>query len=69
MFERDHQFHSALASRDVIGQAKGIIMERHSVDAVQAFEVLRHLSQNANTKLVEIALQIIDTTDTDTDDD
>jgi AmiR/NasT family two-component response regulator len=64
MFQRGHQFSSALASRDVIGQAKGIIIERYRVDAVQAFELLKQLSQNTNTKLVEIAQQIIDTSNT-----
>ena len=37
---RQHQFESALASRDIIGQAKGILMERYDVDAVRAFELL-----------------------------
>jgi hypothetical protein len=40
------QFQSALASRDIIGQAKGMIMERFEVDAVRAFEVLTRLSQD-----------------------
>ncbi|ATD72353.1 MULTISPECIES: GAF and ANTAR domain-containing protein [Gordonia] len=56
--KKDHQFHSALANRDVIGQAKGILMERFSIDAVAAFELLKKLSQESNTKLVEIARQI-----------
>ena len=34
------QFQSALANRDIIGQAKGKIMERFNVDAVRAFELL-----------------------------
>ncbi|MCV7180143.1 GAF and ANTAR domain-containing protein, partial [Mycolicibacterium sphagni] len=34
------QLKSALNSRDLIGQAKGIIMERFDVDAVRAFEML-----------------------------
>ncbi|MCV7318691.1 histidine kinase [Mycolicibacterium confluentis] len=55
------QLQSALSSRDVIGQAKGIIMERFNVDSVRAFEMLRQLSQSANVKLVEIAQQVIDT--------
>ena len=55
------QLQSALTSRDVIGQAKGIIMERFNVDSVRAFEMLRQLSQSANVKLVEIAKQVIDT--------
>jgi GAF domain-containing protein len=60
---RGEQLQSALASRDLIGQAKGVIMEHYKVDAVQAFEMLRRLSQNSNTRLVEIAQQVIDTRD------
>lgn len=55
------QLQSALTSRDIIGQAKGIIMERFSVDAVRAFEMLRELSQTGNVKLVEVAQRVIDT--------
>lgn len=55
------QLESALSTRDRIGQAKGIIMERFSVDDVQAFEMLRRLSQDGNTRLVEIAQRVIDT--------
>ncbi|MGV0738883.1 GAF and ANTAR domain-containing protein [Mycobacterium syngnathidarum] len=54
------QLTSALTTRDRIGQAKGIIMERYHVDDVQAFEMLRRLSQDSNTKLVDIARQVID---------
>lgn len=52
---------SAVASRDRIGQAKGIIMERCDVDDVRAFDMLRRLSQESNTSLVEIAQRVIDT--------
>jgi len=55
------QLQSALSSRDLIGQAKGIIMERYNVDAVRAFELLRELSQTENVKLVEIAEKVIAT--------
>ncbi len=55
------QLQSALSNRDLIGQAKGIIMERYNVDAVRAFEMLRELSQSANVKLVEIAKRVIET--------
>ena len=54
------QFHSALASRDHIGQAKGIIMERFNVDAVQAFEMLKRLSQESNTPIRDLAERVID---------
>ena len=52
---------TALSTRDRIGQAKGIIMERFKVDDVRAFEMLRQLSQESNTKLIDIALQVINT--------
>lgn len=56
---REHQFASALASRDIIGQAKGMIMERFDVDAVQAFELLKTLSQEANTPLTQVAERLV----------
>ena len=45
----------AVGSRDLIGQAKGILMERFSVDADQAFEMLISASQETNVKLVTVA--------------
>jgi len=45
----------ALDSRDVIGQAKGILMERFTVDDEEAFQMLVHSSQDTNTKLVDVA--------------
>ncbi|OBF53286.1 response regulator receiver protein [Mycobacterium sp. 852002-50816_SCH5313054-b] len=61
VMRRQDQFRSALASRDIIGQAKGVIMERFKLDAVEAFELLSRLSQNSNTKVIEIARSLIDT--------
>ena len=58
--QRGEQFRSALASRDTIGQAKGMIMERYSVNAIQAFDLLRKLSQESNIRLYEIALQLVE---------
>jgi GAF domain-containing protein len=58
---RDEQFKRALASRDTIGQAKGMIMERYGVDAVQAFEVLRKLSQDSNVPLFQVATELVGT--------
>lgn len=55
------QLQSALSTRDRIGQAKGIIMERYGIDEVQAFEMLRRLSQDGNTRLIDIAQRVIDT--------
>ncbi|MDF2824880.1 MAG: hypothetical protein K0R68_2288 [Mycobacterium sp.] len=59
--DRQAQFESALASRDLIGQAKGILMERYKVDAVRAFGMMTRISQDTNTKLRDIAQQIVDT--------
>ncbi|BBY42972.1 GAF and ANTAR domain-containing protein [Mycolicibacterium celeriflavum] len=58
---RDEQFQRALASRDIIGQAKGMIMERYGVDAVQAFDLLRKLSQDSNVPLIKIATEFVET--------
>jgi GAF domain-containing protein len=57
---RDEQFKRALASRDIIGQAKGMIMERYGVDAVQAFQLLRKLSQDSNVPLILIANDLVE---------
>ncbi|TQK31183.1 GAF and ANTAR domain-containing protein [Arthrobacter sp. SLBN-53] len=58
---QSEELESAVASRDRIGQAKGIIMERFKVDDVQAFSLLRKLSQDSNTKLADVAEQVINT--------
>ena len=49
----------ALESRTRIGQAQGILMARHALDAVQAFALLRRLSQESNTKLYDLASKIV----------
>lgn len=49
------QLRRAIASRDVIGQAKGILMARRGLTAEEAFDVLRRTSQDLNVKLVELA--------------
>src|SRR5829696_8761133 len=57
---RDEQFKKARASRDVIGQAKGMLMERYGVNAIQAFDLLRKLSQDSNTPLIQIAADLVE---------
>jgi transcriptional regulator with GAF, ATPase, and Fis domain len=52
------QLEQAIATRDVIGQAKGILMARQDVSAEQAFEMLRRGSQRLNIKLRELATQV-----------
>ena len=57
---KEVQFESALASRDVIGQAKGIIMERFKLDAGRAFALITKLSQDGNIPVRKIAQQVVD---------
>ena len=57
---RDEQFRRALSSRDIIGQAKGMVMERYGVNAVQAFELLRKLSQDSNVPLIKVATNLVE---------
>ncbi len=56
---RERQFQTALGSRDLIGQAKGMLMERFNIDGVAAFDALRHLSQDMNVKLIDVAERIV----------
>lgn len=52
---------AALSTREVIGEALGILMERERISADQAFDVLRRASQHLNVKLREIAQNLVDT--------
>lgn len=49
----------ALESRDVIGQAKGILMARRGCTPDAAFEALRRVSQHRNVKLRQVAEQVV----------
>lgn len=51
----------ALESRDMIGQAKGILMERLRVTADEAFDLLVGASQRTNRKLRDVAEQLTTT--------
>ncbi|OLF15558.1 hypothetical protein BU204_21320 [Actinophytocola xanthii] len=52
---RETQLRQAVDSRDVIGQAKGILMHRRGINADEAFDLLRRTSQELNVKLAELA--------------
>jgi hypothetical protein len=49
------QLQKAVDSRDLIGQAKGILMERFTVDGEAAFQMLVKSSQDTNMKLTKVA--------------
>jgi GAF domain-containing protein len=52
---------TALESRAVIDQAKGILIERHKLTADQAFQLLAQMSMNANLKLRDVADHLVHT--------
>jgi GAF domain-containing protein len=51
---------AALEHRDVIGQAKGILMAQQGVSSEEAFDLLRRASQRTNRKLHELAVELVD---------
>jgi AmiR/NasT family two-component response regulator len=59
-FAEYHDLEGAFGRRAMTERAKGILMERHSVDEAAAFEMLRHESRTANRKLVDIAAAVVD---------
>jgi len=61
------QLRRALESRDVIGQAKGMLMERFDVDAAMAFGVLTRLSQESNTRVAHVAQMLTELDHSSTD--
>jgi ANTAR domain len=48
----------AVENRDLIGQAKGILMEREGCSPEAAFRMLVDASQRTNTKVVEVAAEL-----------
>jgi hypothetical protein len=59
--EMGRNLHAALESRDVIAQAKGILMERFRLTPEEAFDTLRRSSQMLHVKLREIAQRLTET--------
>ncbi|MFE9771070.1 ANTAR domain-containing protein [Streptomyces sp. NPDC005931] len=55
------QLTEAMRTRDLIGQATGILMERMNIDASGAFDSLVRASQRENVKLRDLARRIVDT--------
>jgi transcriptional regulator with GAF, ATPase, and Fis domain len=57
--KRLNQYELALDSRTIIAQACGLVMERYDVDAVRAFALLIRLSSDQNTKLRDVAAELV----------
>jgi len=51
----------AIVSHDIVGPAKGILMERFDLNEAQAFQYLLRLSQTTNIKLRDIASELLKT--------
>src|SRR5215207_3275170 len=56
---KEAQLAKAVAGRDLIGQAKGILMERYKISPERAFLVLTGISQASNRKLHDIAPELL----------
>lgn len=54
------QFRRAIDSRDIIGQAKGLLMQRNNVDGLHAFRMLTKASQETQMKLVDVARWLVE---------
>ena len=59
--QQEERLRTAIASRDLIGQAKGILMERFRITADQAFRVLVGASSRTNRRLADIAAELCST--------
>jgi AmiR/NasT family two-component response regulator len=59
-FAEYHDLEGAFGRRAVTERAKGILMERHSVDEASALDMLRDHSRASNRKLVDIAAAVVD---------
>lgn len=58
---RHDQMHTALTSRQLIGEATGILRERFALTSDQAFAVLKRLSSQQNIKLFVVAQHVVET--------
>jgi GAF domain-containing protein len=56
----EQQFNLAVRRRDVIGQAKGVLMARHNLDEDTAFATMVRYSQDEHVKLYDVALQLLE---------
>ena len=61
--ERVRNLRIAVDRRDIIGQGKGILMERYRITADQAFDLLRRASQESNRKVFDVAWDLASTGD------
>jgi GAF domain-containing protein len=61
--QQEERMRTAMSSREVIGQAQGILMERYRLTGPQAFQVLARASSHTNRKVADIAEELCTTGD------
>jgi len=59
-FSEFHDLEGAFGRRAITERAKGILMERHSIDEPAAFELLREHARSTNRKVVDVASAVVD---------
>ena len=59
-FAEFQELEGAFGRRALTERAKGILMERHAIDEVSAFEMLREQSRTDNRKLIDVAAAVVD---------
>src|SRR5439155_27371425 len=59
-FTEYHNLKGAFARRAITERAKGILMERHSIDETVAFDILRDESRATGRKLIDVAAAVVD---------
>ncbi len=62
--QTEEQLRSAIASRTILGQAQGILMERYKITPEKSFEILRRVSQDISLKVRDVARRLVETGET-----
>lgn len=60
----EHHLSTALGNRDILGQAKGILMHRDRLTGLQAFDLLVRVSQDTNMRVADVARWLVTETET-----
>lgn len=55
----NEQLRQAVASREIMGEAKGVLMARENCTRDEAFDILRRASQRENRKLRDLAEELV----------
>jgi hypothetical protein len=64
LFEKVNQLETALLSRVVIEQAKGVLAGRHQIDLATAFDAIRSAARRNNLRLKDVCRRVIDEPET-----